>query len=129
MKKRIVLAIFSGLFMFTSYLHAAPVLPVNDDIQGTWILKYTKKSEKVGDLFPREDIWVFKNNKVTIQHIPRNGSYYDQLPVTYEMKDGELKVGILGRAGRFDKFSLLKKDEKSMTLKTRYGDIYQFIKK
>jgi len=129
MQKIIVPAIFSSLLMFTSSSYAESTLPLNDDIRGAWVLKYTKKSEKVDDLFPREDIWVFNDNKVTIKHIPRNGSYYDQLPVSYEMKDGELKVGILGRAGKFDKFSLLNKDEKNMTLKTRYGDIYQFIKK
>lgn len=129
MKKIIAPAIFAGLLMLTSNLYAESTQPLNDDIRGEWILEYTKKSGRVEDLLPREDTWVFKKDKVTIKHIPRDGGYYDQLPVNYEMKDGKLKVGILGRMGRFDTFALLEKDDKHMTLKTRYGDIYQFVKK
>lgn len=129
MKKIIVPAIFSSLLIFTSNVYAESTPSLTDDIRGEWILEYTKKSEKAEDLLQREDTWIFTDDQVTITHIPRNGSYYDQLPVNYEIKDGELKVGILGRAGKFEKFSLLEKDENNMTLKTQFGGIYKFIQK
>ena len=93
------------------------------------MLDYTKRSEKTLETLTREDTWIFKNGKVTITHIPRNGSYYDQLPVNYELSESTLNIAILGRAGRFDKFTLINKDDKNMTLKAKYGDIYQFTKK
>jgi hypothetical protein len=35
----------------------------------------------------------------------------------------------LGRSDKFDVFSLVEKDDKGMTLKGKFGDIYHFIKK
>ena len=113
--------------IFSNNAYAEPL--TNQNIQGTWALEYTKKSEKSEELLPREDTWVFNNSTVTIKNIPREGSYYDQLPVNYENDKLKLKVAILGRAGKFDSFSVISKDEKNMTLKARFGDIYQFTKK
>ena len=129
MKKLIVTAVFSSLLMLTSNSYAESTPLLTDDIRGEWVLEYTKKSEKSEDLFEREDTWKFTDDKVIITHIPRNGSYYDQLPVNYEIKDGEIKISILGRTGKFDKYTLLAKDEKNMTLRTKYGDIYKFMQK
>ncbi len=92
-------------------------------------MDYTKKSEKSKETAKREDTWVFDKSTVTIKNILREGSYYDQSPVNYVIEDGKLKVSILGRSGKFDNFSVLNKDEKSMTLKARFGGIYHFIKK
>lgn len=122
-----VAAILSSILIFSSNAYAEPL--TNQNIQGTWALEYTKKSEKSEELIPREDTWVFTDRTVTIKNIPREGSYYDQLPVNYEVENDKLKVAILGRSGKFDNFSVLNKDEKNMTLKARFGDIYQFIKK
>lgn len=128
MKKINVLAILSSILIFSSNVYAEPL--TNQNVQGNWTLEYTKKSEKSVELLPREDIWVFNDNgTVTIKHIPREGTYYDQLPVNYEVENDKLKVALLGRSGKFDTFSVINKDEKNMTLKARFGDIYQFIKK
>ena len=59
-----------------------------------------------------------------------DGGYYDQLPVNYTIKeDNKINIAILGRSGKFDKFTLINKDDKNMTLKARFGAIYQFAKK
>jgi len=128
MTKLNLAAILSSILVFSSNVYAEPL--TNQNVQGTWSLEYTKKSEKSKELLPREDTWVFNDNgTVTIKNIPREGTYYDQLPVSYEVESDKLKVAILGRSGKFDSFSVLNKDEKNMTLKARFGDIYQFIKK
>jgi len=128
MTKINVVAILSSILIFSSNVYAEPL--TNQNVQGTWTLEYTKKSEKSEELLPREDTWVFNDNgTVTIKNIPREGAYYDQLPVNYEVESDQLKVAILGRSGKFDTFSVINKDEKNMTLKARFGDIYQFIKK
>ncbi|MBE0471711.1 MAG: lipocalin family protein [Methyloprofundus sp.] len=128
MKKINVVAILSSILIVSNNVYAEPL--TNQNVQGTWSLEYTKKSEKSQELLPREDTWVFNDNgTVTIKNIPREGTYYDQLPVSYQVENDKLKVAILGRSGKFDNFSVLSKDEKNMTLKARFGDIYQFIKK
>ena len=102
----------------------------NENIQGSWALKYTKKSGKASETFKRKDTWVFnKNGTVIIKNIPRDGGYYDQSPVKYTIKDNKINIAILGRMGKFDKFTLVDKDDKNMTLKARFGAIYQFTKK
>ncbi len=130
MKKINIVAILSTILVFSGNLYAESMALTNQNIQGNWKLEYTKKSEKSEETFKRDDTWVFNNKgKVTIKHIPREGGYYDQLPVDYEIEDDKLKIAILGRMGRFDTFSLISIDGKKMVLKARFGDIYQFIKK
>ncbi len=104
-------------------------LQSSDEVQGNWKLEYTKKSADSSDTIKREDSWSFNAGKVTITHIPREGTFYDQPPVPYEVENGKLKISLLGRPDKFDVFSLVQKDEKSMTLKGKFGDIYQFSKK
>lgn len=115
--------------MLSSYAHAESTALTNENIQGSWKLDYTKQNVNATEQTKREDTWVFSKGSVTILNIPRAGGYFDQLPVSYEIEDNKLKVGILGRTGRFDKFSLINKDDNHMTLKARFGEIYQFIKK
>jgi hypothetical protein len=62
-------------------------------------------------------------------HIPREGVFYDQPPVNYEIVEGKLNVAILGRPDKFEVFSLLDKDDKNMTLKGKFGVLYFFVKK
>ena len=68
------------------------------------------------------------HGKVTILHIPREGKFYDQPPVNYEVEDGKLKIALVGNS-RFDTFSLVEIDDKSMTLKGKFGGYYYFTKK
>ena len=129
MKKIKMLTVLTSILVLSSNTYAEDVL-TNQSIQGTWKLDYTKTSQKSKEQIEREDTWVFNNNgTVVIKHIPREGGYYDQLAVNYDIKDEKLKIAILGRSGKFDSFSLVSMDEKNMTLKARFGDIYQFVKK
>jgi transposase len=128
MKKINLAAIFLILSSVTSTVFAEITLQSKEEVEGTWKLESSKNSLNDKDAVKREDTWVFKNGKVTILHIPRDGKYYDQPPVNYEIEDGKLKIALLGNS-RFDVFSLEEKDDKSMTLKGKFGGYYYFIKK
>jgi hypothetical protein len=118
-----------GFLIFTPFVYADVALQSGNEIQGVWKLDHTKKSMASTDEIKREDSWEFKDGKVTITHIPREGVFYDQLPVAYEIEDGKLKIAILGRSDKFDTFSLVEKNDKNMTLKGKFGDVYFFNKK
>ena len=128
MKKIALAALLLGLSVFGTAIYADVTLQTKEEVQGTWKLQSTKNSLADKQSIDREDTWVFKDGKVTILHIPREGTYYDQPPVTYDIEDGKLKVAIIG-SSRFDMFTVVEKDDKSMTLKGKYGGYYYFIKK
>ena len=128
MKKITLAALLLGLSVFGTAVYADVTLQSKEEVQGTWKLQSTKNSLTDKQAIDREDTWVFKDGKVTILHIPREGSYYDQPPVTYDIEDGKLKVAIIG-SSRFDMFTVVEKDDKSMTLKGKYGGYYYFNKK
>ena len=119
---------FLILSAFGSAVYADVALQSKEEVEGTWKLQSTKNSLNDKQAIDREDTWVFKNGKVTILHIPREGTYYDQPPVNYDIEDGKLKVAIIG-SSRFDLFTVVEKDDKSMTLKGKYGGYYYFNKK
>ncbi len=114
--------------VFTGVAFADITLESKTEVEGTWKLESSKNSLGDKNAVIREDTWVFKNGKVTILHIPREGKYYDQPPVNYEIEDGKLKIALLGNS-RFDIFSVVDKDDKNMTLKGKSGGYYYFIKK
>jgi hypothetical protein len=128
MKQINLAAVLLGLAIFASAVYADVTLQSKEEVQGTWKLQYTKNSLTDKQAIDREDTWVFKDGKVTILHIPREGTYYDQPPVPYEIEDGKLKVAIIG-GSRFDMFTVVEKDDKSMTLKGKFGGYYYFNKK
>jgi len=128
MKKINPVAAFLVLSLFGSAVYADVTLQSKEEVQGTWKLQSTKNSLTDKQAIDREDTWVFKDGKVTILHIPREGTYYDQPPVPYEIEDGKLKVAIIG-GSRFDMFTVVEKDDNSMTLKGKYGGYYYFTKK
>lgn len=128
MKKINPAAVLLVLSLFGSTVYADITLQSKEEVQGTWKLQYTKNSLNDKQAIDREDTWVFKDGKVTILHIPREGTYYDQPPVAYEVEDGKLKVAIIG-SSRFDLFTVVEKDDKNMTLKGKYGDYLYFNKK
>lgn len=129
MKKINLATISLSLSLFAGLVSADVPLTSNEEVQGSWKLEYTKKSINATDTIKREDTWTFKDGKVTITHIPREGTFYDQSPVNYEIEGGKLKIALLGRSDKFDIFSLVEKDDKNMTLKGKFGDIYHFNKK
>lgn len=128
MKRINLAAILLILSAFTSAVYADITLQSKEEVEGTWKLQSTKNSLTDKESIPREDTWVFKDGKVTILHIPREGKFYDQPPVNYEIEDGKLKIALVG-SSRFDVFSLVEKDDKSMTLKGKFGGYYYFTKK
>ena len=128
MQKIKLAAVLLGLSVFASAVYADVELKSKDEVQGTWKLQYTKNSLTDKQAIDREDTWVFKDGKVTILHIPREGKFYDQPPVNYEVEDGKLKISLVGNS-RFDTFSLVEIDDKTMTLKGKFGGYYYFNKK
>jgi hypothetical protein len=128
MKQIILATILLGLSAFGFAVYADVVIQSKEEVQGNWKLQTTKNSLTDRHPITREDTWEFKDGKVTILHIPREGTYYDQPPVNYEIVDGKLKVEILG-GSRFDMFTVVEKTEKNMTLKGKFGDYYFFDKK
>ena len=128
MKKINLTAVVLSLCIFGSVVYADITLQSKEEVEGTWKLQSTKNSLTDKQAIDREDTWVFKDGKVTILHIPREGTYYDQPPVAYEIEDGKLKVAIIG-SSRFDMFTVVDKDDKNMTLKGKYGGYYYFNKK
>lgn len=117
------------LSLWVPSIYADIAIQSKDEVQGSWKLDHTKKSISSSEVIPREDTWNFKDGKVTILHIPREGVFYDQPPVNYEIVEGKLNVAILGRPDKFEVFSLLDKDDKNMTLKGKFGVLYFFVKK
>jgi len=128
MKKINLAPAFLALSLFTGSVLADIELKSVDDVQGTWKLQYTKQSATAKDTIQREDTWEFQGGKITIRNIPREGTHYDQQPVNYEIDNGKLKIPYVGRSG-FDTFSLVEKDDKTMTLKGKFGELYYFNKK
>lgn len=111
----------------TSTVFADVDLQSKEEVEGSWKLQYSKNTLTDKDPVTREDTWVFKNGKLTILHIPREGKYFDQPPVNYDVEDGKLKIALVGNS-RFDFFSLIEKDDKNMTLKGKFGGYYYFTK-
>jgi hypothetical protein len=128
MKKITLATVILGLSIFGSAVYADVTLQTKEEVQGTWKLQSTKNSLTDKQSIDREDTWVFKDGKVTILHIPREGTYYDQPPVSYEVEEGKLKIAIIG-SSRFDLFTVVDLDDKNMTLKGKYGGYYYFVKK
>jgi hypothetical protein len=128
MKKIFLATAILGLTLFGNAVCADVVMKSKEEVQGTWKLQTTKNSLTDRRPITREDTWVFEGGRVTILHIPREGTYYDQPPVNYEIDNGKLKVEILG-GSRFDLYTVVEKSDKNMTLKGKFGDYYFFEKK
>lgn len=129
MKKVNQAALLIALAFSANVVLADIDLKSKDEVAGTWKLQSTKNtsSEKEAAL-PREDTWVFKDGKLTILHIPREGKYYDQPPVNYDVEEGKLKVSQVG-SSRLDFFSLVEKSDNKMILKGKFGGFFYFEKK
>lgn len=128
MKQIFLAMVLLGLSVSGSAVYADVIVQAKEEVEGTWKLQTTKNSLTDKHPINREDTWVFKDGKVTILHIAREGTFYDQPPVPYEIENGKLKVAILG-GSRFDLFTVVEKDDKNMTLKGKFGDYYYFNKK
>ncbi len=127
--KKINLALVLVLSIFANGVFADIDVQSKDEVAGTWKLESAKNTTSEKEIAqPREDTWVFKDGKVTILHIPREGKYYDQPPVSYEVEEGKLKVAQVGNS-RFDFFTLVEKTDSTMTLRGKFGGFYFFKKK
>jgi len=128
--KKVNQVVMALALVFSANIVLADIeLQSKDEVSGIWKLQSTKNTASEKEVaMPREDTWVFKDGKLTILHIPREGKYYDQPPVNYDIEEGKLKVAQVGNS-RFDLFSLVEKSEKNMILKGKFGGYYYFEKK
>lgn len=132
MKKiNIVFALSLLLFALSSSLVIAEPIKSDQEITGSWLLEYTKKSEASTETNPMGMTWVIKDNQLTVQDIPQvRGGVYNASPVGYIIENGNLKINILGRVNKFDIYTLVKKIDNTMILKdTKYGSYLYFKKK
>lgn len=127
-KLLLALSLLFGLFSASAF---ADALTSNKDIIGSWFLEYTKKSPEDTEKKPMGMTWVFDNSQLTQKDIPQvRGNPYDAPAVDYIVEDGNLKVSILGRAGKYDVYSLVEKTDTTMVLKdNKYGSYMYFTKK
>jgi hypothetical protein len=115
------------VFTQTAVSAADGAFQSEQEINGSWLLEYTKISNQTK---VRGDTWVFKNGTMIMKDIPQvRGDKYDSSPVTFKIEDGQLKISVLGRPGRFDIYSLVSKTADTMDLKSNLGEIFHFIKK
>lgn len=131
MKKINLLLVLTLLFGFSSTAALADKLNSDKDIVGSWFLEYTKKSVDDPEKKPMGMTWEINGNKLIQKDIPQvRGNPYDAPAVDYLIEDGNLKVSILGRAGKYDVYSLVEKTDTTMVLKdNKYGSYMYFTKK
>ena len=124
-------ALLVSLLLVASSNVFAEAIKSAQDVAGTWLLEYTKKSAQDNDSKPMGITWVLKDQKLVIKDIPQaRGNPYDSAPVDYLIENGNLKVGVPGRAGKFDEYELVEKTDNSMVLKDpKFGTMFYFSKK
>ena len=106
---------------------AETAFTTGEEINGTWILEYTTISDKKK---LRGETWVFGNGTLVMKNIPQQrGSAYDAPPVDFAIENGKLKISILGRAGKFDIYSLIERKDNTLVLKSNLSEYYHFTKK
>jgi hypothetical protein len=131
MNKIKILFALSLLFGLASPAVFADTLNSDKDIIGSWFFEYTKKSPEDTEKKLMGMTWVLNNNQLIQKDIPQvRGNPYDAPAVDYVVEEGVLKVSVLGRAGKFDVYSLVEKTDTTMVLKdNKYGSYMYFIKK
>jgi len=130
MKKINIFLALPLLFGLSSVVVFADALKSDKDVVGSWFLEYTKKSEDATEKRPMGMTWIFKDSQLTQKDIPQvRGDTYDAPAVAYTVEGGDLKVGVLGRAGKFDNYSVVEKTDTTMTLKDNNYGSYMYFKK
>lgn len=129
MKKINALLILPLLFIGSTSVFAEAIKS-DEEIAGNWLLEYTKKSPQENEK-TMNITWVLKDHQLTQKDIPQaRGNPYDSAPMDYTIENGHLKVGIPGRAGKFDEYSLEEKTDTKMVLKdVKFGTYFYFTKK
>lgn len=130
-KTNAVLALPLLFLALSSSVAIAEPIKSGQEISGNWLLEYTKKSETAEETNPMGMTWAFTDNQLIVKDIPQvRGGSYDASPVSYIIDNGNLKVNILGRANKFDIYTLVKKIDNTMILKdTKHGSYLYFKKK
>lgn len=130
-KTNAVLALPLLLLALSSSITIAEPIKSSQEISGNWLLEYTKKSETTDETNSMGMTWAFTDNQLIVKNIPQvRGDSYDAPPVSYTIENGNLKISILGRANKFDIYTLVKKIDNTMILKdTKYGSYLYFKRK
>jgi hypothetical protein len=117
--------------LFASTIVCAEAIKSEQEVEGSWLLEYTKKSPQEGEAKTMGITWVLKDHKLTQKDIPQaRGNPYDSAPVDFVIENGNLKVGVPGRVGKFDEYSLVEKTDTKMVLKDpKFGTYFYFTKK
>jgi hypothetical protein len=131
MKKINALLLLPLLFVCSSTIVRAEAIKSEQEVEGSWLLEYTKKSPQEGEAKKMGITWILKNHQLTQKDIPQaRGNPYDSAPVDYTIENGNLKVGVPGRVGKFDEYSLVEKTDTTMVLKDpKFGTYFYFTKK
>lgn len=121
----------------------------NVDITGTWKLLASRPTLEVKinenknkrledtpfkylageDKKKSSEVWVFKDNgafEITFDDPRAKGRATSK--TTYTVEGDNLKIAILGRSGKFDRYKILSKEENTMTLKGGMEGYYFFRK-
>ncbi len=103
----------------------------DQEIVGSWLLEYTKNKPEDADAKRMDITWVLKDHKLVQKNIPQaRGGAYDSSPMDYTIENGNLKIAIPGRAGKFDEYALVEKTDTTMILKDpKFGTHFYFTKK
>lgn len=130
MKKLISRLLLSAVLLSATNAFAQAIKS-EEELVGSWLLEYTKRSAQDNDKMSMDVTWVLKDKTLIIKDIPQaRGDRYDSAPVEYLVDNGNLKVGVLGRLGKFDEYSLVEKTDHAMVLKdSKFGTLYYFSKK
>lgn len=130
MKKLISRLLLSAVLLSATNAFAQAIKS-EEELVGSWLLEYTKRSAQDNDKMNMDVTWVLKDKTLIIKDIPQaRGDRYDSAPVEYLVDNGNLKVGVLGRLGKFDEYSLVEKTDHAMVLKdSKFGTLYYFSKK
>ena len=130
MKKINALLLLPLLFALSSVNVWAEAL-TDEGLAGSWLLEYTKNKAEDENKAPMGITWELKNHKLIMRDVPQSrGNPYDSMPVDYLIENGNLKVGVLGRAGKFNEYALVEKTDKTMILKDpKFGTLYYFVRK
>lgn len=129
-KTNIVFALPLLLLTLSSSVVTADPIKSDQEVTGNWLLEYTKNSETSEDTNLMGMTWVLKDQHLVIKDIPQvRGGTYDAPAVAYAIENGSLKINVLGRANKFDIYTLIKKIDNTMILKDMKHGNYLYFKK
>ena len=101
---------------------------VPPDVAGEWELQATARSLDGPKSEANKETWIIKNGKLEMKGLVKpRGDAYDVPPMDVTYENGNMRIPVMGRAGKFRDYSLVEKNADGMVLKGSEG--YIFFKK